>query len=280
MKKVAFTALISVSLLFLFLFWGGSLLTENSIANKVDRLKEISNTSPTVIFNKKTVANLPRPLKKYFTMVTSDSFKVPKFVTVIQKAEIKTSTKSQWLPVNAVEYFTTYYPNYLWDAELHTNKYFWVKTIDSYVEGAGNMIIKFNSSITISDAKSIEINKSDLFRYFSEAVVFPTSMLPNDSLKWNMLDSNIAEIKYKHKSVSIVAKVFFNENGLIEKILTNDKFRSTEKGYVQTPYTVYYSNYKWFDNKYIVPSHYELEWDLPDGKFRYAKFDIQKVIYE
>jgi hypothetical protein len=182
--------------------------------------------------------------------------------------------------LEAQEFFTTQSPNYLWDARLQTNKFFWVKTIDSYINGKGNMLIKVNSSITITDAWNIEMNKSGLFRYFSEALLFPTSLLPSQNLLWNILDSNKAEIKFKDKNNSIVAKVFFNREGMIEKIATEDKYRSTKKGYMKTHYTIYYSNYKLIKDKFIIPMHYEVEWSLPNGKFRYGKFDVKNIFYE
>ena len=280
MKKVVFTAIIVVSILFLFLFWGGGAITEHTLNNNIKGLRSTIKTDDKKVFTYKKIENLPPQLYKYFHTVLTDSFYIPRFVNVRQTARFRTTKNSSWLPVKAKEYFTTKKPNYIWDAEIRTNIFFWVKTVDSYINGKGNMLIKINSSITISDDYNIEMNKSGLFRYFSEAVFFPTSLIPNDSLVWNILDTNIAEIKFKDNSNSIVAKVYFNNTGTIDKITTYDKYRTTKSGYAKTLYTIYYSKYKWYDEKCFIPTHYELEWDLPEGKFRYAKFDIIKINYE
>jgi hypothetical protein len=280
MKKVVLTALIIVSLLVLYIFWGGGELTKLTVNNKIEKLREIADFKKKEIFTYSQLNNLPPLLKKYFHNVILDSTTFPHFLTVAQNGKIKTSDTTQWFPLEAQEFFTTQSPNYLWDARLQTNKFFWVKTIDSYINGKGNMLIKVNSSITITDAWNIEMNKSGLFRYFSEALLFPTSLLPSQNLLWNILDSNKAEIKFKDKNNSIVAKVFFNREGMIEKIATEDKYRSTKKGYMKTPYTIYYSNYKLIKDKFIIPMHYEVEWSLPNGKFRYGKFDVKNIFYE
>ena len=88
------------------------------------------------------------------------------------------------------------------------SKYFWVHSVDSYIDGRGNMLIKLNSSITIADAWNIEMDKSGLFRYFSESLFFPTSLLPNKNLHWNVLDSNTAEVKFVDKTIRLLLKSF------------------------------------------------------------------------
>ncbi len=280
MKKVAYTAIIVVGIFLLFIFWGGGKLTEYNTNKKIEKLRNSVNFGKKKVFTYKKLNHLPPQLFKYFHTVLTDSFIIPNYVSVEQTAKFKTSKKSNWLPVKAKEYFSTGKPNYIWNAETQTNKLFWVKTIDSYLNGKGNMLIKINSSITISDANNIEMDKAGLFRYFSEALFFPTSLLPNDSLMWNILDTNIAEIKFKDKSTTIVAKVYFNKKGTIDKITTYDKYRTSENGYSKTLYTIYYYKYKWYDEKYFIPTHYDLEWKLPEGKFKYAKFNIIKINYE
>jgi len=163
---------------------------------------------------------------------------------------------------------------------MKTSKLFWVNAIDSYVSGKGNMLIKFNSSITVADSWGIELDKSGLFRYISEAVLFPTKLLPSEKLMWNILDSNIAEIKFIDNDISVVAKLYFDSSKRIKKIETFDKYRALESGYEKSLYTIYLSKYKMFDNSFLIPSYIEVEWDLKSGKFKYGKFIIDSILYE
>jgi hypothetical protein len=162
---------------------------------------------------------------------------------------------------------------------MKSSNFFWVNAIDSYINGKGNMLIKLNSSITVADSWGIELDKSGLFRYISEAVLFPTELLPSQNLLWNILDSNTAEIKFTDGELSVVAKLFFNSENLISKIETFDKYRALEEGYERSMYTIYLSEYKKLKG-FMIPTYIEAEWDLKSGKFMYGKFSIVNIEYE
>lgn len=280
MKKLLFTIIIILSLIFLFFFWGGSVLTKITIDEQISLLKDSINFEDKEFFTHSSLDNSPEVIKRFFTSTVADSIYKPKLVTVKQTAQFKTDIESEWMPLTATQYFTTDVPNFIWIAEIQNSKLFWVNAIDSYINGKGNMLIKFNSSITIADSWGIELDKSGLFRYISEAVLFPTKLLPKENLVWNILDSNTAEIKFIDNELSVIAKLFFNKQHQIEKIETYDKYRALEDGYEKSLYIIHLSKYKTIEDKFTVPTYIEVEWDLPSGKFKYGKFTIDSVKYE
>lgn len=279
MKKFLLTIFAVLFLVFLFLFWGGSVFTKMSINNTVSDLRDSIDFNNKELFTYSEIKNQPELIKNYFTSAIADSTNKPKFITVKQKAEFKTDVKSEWKPITAVQYYTTDSPNFLWTSEMKSSNFFWVNAIDSYINGKGNMLIKLNSSITVADSWGIELDKSGLFRYISEAVLFPTKLLPSQNLLWNILDSNTAEIKFTDGELSVVAKLFFNSENLISKIETFDKYRALEEGYERSMYTIYLSEYKKLKG-FMIPTYIEAEWDLKSGKFMYGKFSIVNIEYE
>lgn len=280
MKKFLLVVFSLLFILFLFLFWGGSQFTRISIDNKVGQLRDSIDFSQKDIFTFNELENQPELIKKYFGSVLTENVPKPKFVTIKQSAEFKTDINSEWMHLEATQYFTSGEPNFLWDSEMQTSKLFWVNAIDSYINGKGNMLIKINSSITVADSWGVELDKSGLFRYISEAVLFPTKLLPSENLMWNILDTNIAEIKFSNKGISVVAKLFFDEDNRIYKIQTYDKYRALEDGYKKSLYTIYLSKYKKNEDTFTIPTYIEVEWDLPTGKFKYGKFSIENIRYE
>jgi hypothetical protein len=279
MKKFLLTIFAVLFLVFLFLFWGGSVFTKMSINSTVSDLRDSIDFNNEEFFTYSEIKNQPELIKNYFTSAITDSTIKPKFITVKQKAEFKTDVKSEWKPITAVQYYTTDSPNFLWASEMKSSNFFWVNAIDSYINGKGNMLIKLNSSITVADSWGIELDKSGLFRYISEAVLFPTKLLPSQNLLWNILDSNTAEIKFTDGKLSVVAKLFFNSKNLISKIETFDKYRALEEGYERSMYTIYLSEYKKLKG-FMIPTYIEAEWDLKSGKFMYGKFSIVNIEYE
>lgn len=279
MKKLLAAVIILLTVVFLFFFWGGAILNQYSINNVVSELRDSINFSDKKLFTYNQLDYQPELIKKYFRSVVSDSILFPKFVNVEQTAQFKTDINSEWKPLVADQYFTTESPNFIWISEMKTSRFFWINAIDSYINGEGNMLIKFNSSITIADSWGIELDKSGMFRYISEAVLFPTKLFPTKDLLWNILDSTTAEIKFIDRDNSIVAKLYFDSNNKISRIETFDKYRALAQGYEKSLYTIYLSNYKNI-NGFTVPTYIEVEWDLTSGKFKYGKFNINKIIYE
>lgn len=280
MKKFLFTIFIILSFAFVFFFIGGKILTNFSIKTKVEELRDSTDFSKKEIFYYNKIDSLNPLIKNFFKAVIKDSSTIPNFVTIEQSAEFKTNESSDWIKLAAKQYFTTYKPNYLWNAELNTSKYFWVNAIDSYINNKGNTLIKLNSSITIADSWGIEIDKSGLFRYLSEAVLFPTVLLPSNNLLWNILDSNIAELKFIDGDNSVVAKFYFDINNRVTKIETYDKYRMVNSEYNKALHTIYFSDYKLIDNTFYIPTHFLLEWQLKNDNFTYGKFNITKIVYE
>jgi hypothetical protein len=280
MKKFLLVIIGILFLAFLFFFWGGSLFTKLSIENSVADLRDSIDFNETSIFTYSQLEGREALIKNFFRSVIDDSTVSPLFITVKQKADFKTDLNSDWFPLTATEYFTTVKPNFLWNSKMKTSSLFWVNAIDSYIHGKGNMLIKLNSSITVADSWGVELDKSGLFRYISEAVLFPTKLLPSENLLWNVLDSNIAEIKFVDNNNSVVMKLFFDTYHRVYKIETLDKYRALEDEYKKSLYTVYFSNYRYFEYGFWIPTYYEVEWDLPGGKFKYGKFNIEEIKYE
>jgi hypothetical protein len=251
-----------------------------SVDDAVSSMRDSTDFTQNRIFTYDELVDQPKLLKNFFSKVLSDSVFVPNFITIYQSAQFKTDVNSEWLQLNAEQYYMTKKPNYIWHSKIKTSEYFWIDAIESYINNKGNMLIKFNSSITVADSWGIEIDKSGLFRYISEAVFFPTKFLPEKNLIWNVLDSNKAEIKFINGEISIVAKIYFNVDYTIQKIETLDKYRALEDGYEKSLYTVYYSNYKLLQDSFLTPTRMEVEWQLPEGKFKYGEFNIEKIIYE
>ncbi|MBK7104610.1 MAG: hypothetical protein IPH62_04945 [Ignavibacteriae bacterium] len=279
MKKIVISILAILFLLFLFLFWGGKVYTKYTINSEIDELRSSVNFKNKKIFYFSQIENQPKLIKKYFKTVIDDSSQIPNFITLNQSGEIKTEENSNWLKIKSAEYFTTQKPNLLLDAEIGNSKFFWIEIVDSYLKSKGNTLIKINSSVTIGDSWGIEIDKSNLFKYLSEAVYFPSSLLPSENLIWNILDSNIAEIKFTNSKTSVVAKLFFSENETINKIETLDKFRPMNDNYKESLFTIYFSDYKKY-NSFLIPTYCEVEWELEKGKFKFGKFKIDNIKYE
>lgn len=277
MKKVVFTVF-GISLgVFLIFVLGGKLFTGQFLDEKIDELVD-SAQKREVVFDSTIAKTLPGVLRYYFEEAVKPGTKLPQLVETRHEGLFRTSENASWQKITGHQYYSAANPGFVWDGEI---KYFpgvTMRGIDSYVNGQGNMLIKLLSSITISDAYGEEMDVSSLCRYAVEMVLFPTSMLPSEHVSWQQTGPFKAEMTLTDKKNTIKLIFFFNEEGLIYKVFTEDRFLTSNAGYVKTPYTVLFEEYKKFDGRNI-PTYIRVMWNEKGGDFEYGQFRITKVSY-
>lgn len=99
---------------------------------------------------------------------------------------------------------------------------------------AGHMFWKLLSALTLVNFGGSEIDRAALSRYLSEAVFFPTALLPSQSLSWEPESVDSAKATLTHQGVSVSAIFHFNELGQVTHLESNDRPR-WEKILMSTP---------------------------------------------
>ena len=277
MLKIIAIVLSAVVLLFLIGFFGGRYYTSDYINEKLKKLDEYT-TDEEQTFTKDTTITLPLPVENYFSKAVGNNVKIPKQVIVTMDGFLKTNDESDWLPITAVQHYSVEEPGFLWNADLTAGSFFKVKALDSYIEGRGSMLVKFFSSITITDAKGPEMDISSLFRYYSEAVFFPSVFYPNGENRWEALEENKARFFFADDTLKAKMDVTFGTDGLVQKIETTDKLRFTNTGFSNELNITWFSDYRDFEGRKI-PYEGKVAWFYKGKIFEYSKFKIKEIKY-
>ncbi len=82
----------------------------------------------------------------------------------------------------------------------------------------------FNVSTMISDSGEA-IDQWGLYRYLSEALYFPTALLPSDHVRWEPVDANSARCVLTHGKLSVSAVFHVTKNGSIDVMWTPKRIR-------------------------------------------------------
>ena len=274
------TVLIIISVLTLLFFaalYTGTFFTEEYVEDRVEELINIG-VSPPKYFSEADLNDLPLNVRRYLRLAIDEGIKIPQFVRIKQKGVFKTDINSDWKDFSAEEYFSVNEPGFVWNAKIETTPFFWIQAIESYVNRSGSVIIKFLSSVNITGLTGNEIDISSLIRYYSEAVYFPAAFL-NKNITWKYKSFNSSSAVFRVNDMKFTMNFFFDENGLIEKIESPDRFRTTKTGFQKTGYVVLFGDYKKL-NGISVPSKAEFQWRLPGVDFTYAKFEIVSIDYD
>jgi hypothetical protein len=222
--------------------------------------QDISNKK----ISKEKIKNLPEPIQRYFNCVLGT--KETHISSVRLKHGGKFRLKKKWKDITGEEYFTTQTPGFFWIGRLPL-----FKGLDSYINGKGNLRIKFLSFLKIIDSKGEKINQAELLRWLGEAPLFPIALLPNKNLQWEAINDQSAKVSFTDKGLTVTGKFFVNDKG---EITTFTAKRYMEK--ILEKWTGHYEDYQLIDG-YKIPHKIEVAWNLEDGNFSYAKFIIDLI---
>ena len=90
---------------------------------------------------------------------------------------------------------------------------------------AGHMFWKLLSALTLVNFGGPEVDRAALSRYLSEAVFFPTALLPSKSLTWEPDTNESAKATLTHQGNSVSAIFHFNEKGQVTHLQSSDRPR-------------------------------------------------------
>jgi hypothetical protein len=246
---------------------------QRKVQKETETLFHLANNAYGKKFYSEQVENLPEPVKRYFLFALTEGQEHLSLVSMKYDGFFRIKDHHKWMPINGDEYYTVTPPGFVWSGKLKPSHFFWITAIDSYLQDRGSMLVKLYSMLTVSKAEGEKIDQGALSRWLSEAVLFPTALLPNENLAWEHLNDHSARLLFSYMGIDVVAQVFFGRSGEIVRFTTDrycDQTRSLEK------WSVYYKSYK-AHNDIKIPTEAGAIWHLPSGNFNYARFRITDI---
>ena len=141
------------------------------------------------------------------------------------------------------------------------------------------MLIKVFDCFKVVDAFGPEMNQAELVTYLNDMCILAPGALIDAPIKWETIDYLTAKATITELGNTISAILYFNEKGeLINFISTDRYFTPDGKDPKNYPWSTPMKDYV-EENGYKRPSYGEAIWDMPDGKFSYAQFNLKEVRY-
>jgi hypothetical protein len=247
---------------------------EISVISKSNQTLDVNS-----IIKSNDFSNLPRVVKNYLSANIKNKTFSPKLSKITIVGKTRDSKNSDWIETNSILYFSTAQPNFIEVREEKINSLIWNKTKNVYVDGIASTITKFLSSITTNEFEGNKLNKSYLVLYLMEAVFSPTTLLPNKHVKWKYFNNTTANATVWNKNLVGNATFHFNDNNQITKIVSDERYMPGKIDYSRETFTIHFANYK-DDGRYIIPTYFELEWNLAGYDFTFARYQITDISYQ
>jgi len=141
------------------------------------------------------------------------------------------------------------------------------------------MLIKVLDRLKVVDAFGPEMNKAELVTYLNDLLILAPGGVIEAPISWETIDKLTAKATITALGNTVSATIYFNEKGELINFISTDRFYTSDgKDPKNYPWSTPMMNYIEVDG-YKRPSYGEAIWDMPDGKFCYAKFNLKKVRY-
>jgi hypothetical protein len=167
-------------------------------------------------------------------------------------------------------------PGFVWNATIHLAPLLWTEARDQLIDGRGSMLVKFCSGFTVINASGSELDQGALLRWLAEVVWFPAGYV-GDRIHAKPIDSHSAQVTLVHNGLSVTATLQVDEEGKLTTI-SGRRYRVDKGRSVLTPWKGVCSRYRAF-GEMRIPTSVEVIWELDEGDFSYAKFEVSLVKY-
>lgn len=270
MNKLLIIIIVIVAFIFLILVLGKinlSLKFKNQVRQLFSESKNIAEEK----FNYKKLEGLPEPVQRYFKFVLKENQPYISYVRLKHNGKFKTNLKKSWIDITGEQYFTAEKPGFIWKGKTAM-----FVARDMYISNEGRLTATLFSIYNVVDVHGKkQYNESELLRWLSESVWFPTNLLPSKRLHWFPIDANSAKLTFEYEGLSLFYIITFNEKGEIIQMETERFMDETRK----ETWIINPDQYEEI-NGVTIPMHAEVFWRLKEGDFSYASFYVQKIEYD
>jgi hypothetical protein len=246
----------------------------SQVDNEITALYSSSGSFANKNYHSTQLAGLPEPVQRYFGYSLKEGQKYISYARLKQGGLYRPSQSLDWMSIEAEEYFSTKNPGYLWYAQIRPISYTWLSARDTYSQSKGNVLTKLFSGVTVANSEGNETDQGAMIRWLSEAVWYPTALLPSENMRWEGIDNRSAKAFFSDRGRTVAGIFHFNELGEITSF-TADRFmgKSLEK------FEIRYMDYKKFLGMKI-PTRADATWHLKAGDYTYARFNVTEIDYE
>ena len=220
----------------------------------------------------------PPIVQKYFEHIFPETFEQIFFAKLTHSGKFRTSPTQPWFPIKGLYYYLGDIPGFYWEGKIKPLPILSIKARDFYYKGKGEVRVRLNSLIPMGTSKGPEVDSASLLRYLSEMPLIPTTFLTLQNLSWEEIDSSSAQITIQDKGLKENCVFVFNDKGEIIRMEAEQRARGVKKGFSMDKWSGHFSNYKEL-NGIKVPTKFIAEWNLPEGNFDYANFQVETLEY-
>lgn len=164
-------------------------------------------------------AGLPAPVARYFDFVFQGG--PPRFLRTVrlrQQGEFRRPGATDWAPMAVEQYASPADPAFVFTGTTPILPGVSARATDAYVDGRMDMKVTVLWAITVVDEEGGTLDRTSLMRFFIEAPLYPTALLPGPHLRWEPIDGDHARavVLADGKPIGAYRATFAADGALLE----------------------------------------------------------------
>ncbi len=235
----------------------------------------VSESSDTV--TEQDLEPLPENVRQWLQGAGVVGKKPASAVRLRQSARMRLEPEGSWMPVEAVQYFVTQEPGFIWAADVRAAPLVHIKGIDRYLDGRGHMQIRLLSLFPVADSRGEEIDQGTLLRYLVETVWFPSAVL-GEHIVWEGLDESRSQATMTYGGITASAVFVFNEAGDVVNVHAR-RYGEFDGEFRLETWSIDLWDHGEFDG-IRIPARGEITWKLEGGDFHWFDFHVMDIEYD
>lgn len=195
---------------------------DDMVAADIRAVQETSTRSASS-FGSTEVAGLPPPVDRYMRFAFQD--RQPRMlhgVRMAQSGKFRRPGATGWGAMEAEQYVSASEPAFVFAATTDLVPGLWADAMDSYVGGHMRMRVNILSAFPIVEEDGGLLDHVSLMRFFIEAALFPSALLPNKHLRWEAIDDDHARAIISGRSGERIGayRVSFDQAGRLKRMVS------------------------------------------------------------
>ena len=231
-------------------------------AEKIERSNSATYDEP---------SELPPVVRRYLDRVGIDEGRTATHAFFEQKGQMKLSPDGDWIDFTAEQWMAVDHSAFLWWPTMAMPVGSIVGT--DRLDGDAQLEMRIFGVIPVAKDTSSGLIEGELARYLAELPWNPAALAGNEALELEQLDDQRVRVTASQNGISSSVTLTFNEEGDIVSSYAEERPRDSSPYSERHPWGGEFSEYREFDGV-RVPTHGEVYWELPDGRYTYWKGEI------
>jgi hypothetical protein len=220
--------------------------------------------------------DLPEVVQRYLTYAGVVGKPWINTVHLRQEGRFRLASDRPWMPVTAVQYYTTGPPGFVWNARFKLAGLPLLRARDAYEDGHGHMFGRLAGLFTVFNVHGEQLDQGAMLRYLNEMMWFPTAFL-GENITWQGVDDHSARVTFTDHGKSVSALMTFDAQGRLVNFEAM-RYRENHGSFSLDPWSTPVTEYG-VRAGLNLPVSGKAVWNLSSGELSYAELDITHIEY-